>query len=78
MKTKANDPVDWSQYIKSQTSVDGNVSEGSYPGLTKRELFAAMILQGRAAKYGIELGAENKAIKAADALIEALNKEGNK
>lgn len=74
MKTKANDPVDWSQYV----SIDGTNIEATNPGLTKRELIAAMALQGylsgnpQARLYTYS----ELAVKAADALIKELNKGG--
>lgn len=45
-------------------------------GLTKREYFAAMALQGMLAKYGSDYQVQNakEAIYWADALIEELNK----
>jgi len=52
-------------------------------GLTKRELFAAMAMQGIIAAHNIyETGIDNEvnaktAVKAADALINALNEKTN-
>ena len=48
----------------------------NYTGLTKREYFAAMALQGLLAKYGSDYQVQNakEAIYWADALIEELNK----
>ena len=48
----------------------------STTGLTKREYFAAMALQGMLAKYGSDYQVNNakEAIYWADALIEELNK----
>lgn len=46
-------------------------------GLTKRELIAAMLMQGLVAKHGYETGARHIALEAvtlADALIEELSK----
>ena len=54
-----------------------------FDGLTKREYFAAMAMQGIIAAHNIyETGIDNEvnartAINAADALIEALNKTHN-
>jgi hypothetical protein len=50
--------------------------DGMYPGLTKRELFAAMIMQGIVSRVGDINTSRGKAflsIQAADALIEQLN-----
>jgi hypothetical protein len=46
-------------------------------GLSKREYFAAMAMQGFISKYGIvsPLTISDESVKQADALIEALNKE---
>lgn len=44
-------------------------------GLTKREYFAAMAMQGFIAKYGTEWCAAH-AVESADGLIEVLNKVG--
>ena len=48
----------------------------NYTGLTKREYFAAMAMQGMLAKYGSDYQVQNakEAIYWADALIEELNK----
>jgi hypothetical protein len=77
MKTNPTDPTDWSQFIKSQTSIDGTVHEGVYPGLTKREYFAALAMQGLLASP-TEIGSLNefieKAVISADKLIKELNK----
>jgi hypothetical protein len=54
--------------------------EGSYyhsykPGLTKREYFAALAMQGLCADPGVTIAETvDVAIKVADALIEQLNK----
>jgi hypothetical protein len=64
---------------------DTYIVTDSYPGLTKREYFAAMALQGILANsFALEQANKNwggiespqqAAVKAADALIEQLNKE---
>lgn len=46
-------------------------------GLTKRELFAAMALQGLLANPNQGSGLAAEAVEAADALIDALNKGSN-
>lgn len=70
MKTNPNDPsfsidLELKDYQKFQMY-----------GLTKREYFAAMAIQGMAYEldYDEEVYAKN-AVKLADALIEALNKD---
>jgi hypothetical protein len=66
METKANEPA----YPNKQTP--------SLKGLTKREYFAAMALQGIIAnKDGLDIKIERiveSAVDTADALIEELNK----
>lgn len=46
--------------------------------LTKRELFAAMAMQGLALKHGYEAGLAIDAVKYADALIKELENQGAK
>lgn len=84
MKTNPNDPVDSvnvvSGYIKSEGKDDVyRITEPS-PGLTKREYFAAMAMQGILAT--VTIGREDYAViiaqaalMNADALIAELNKE---
>lgn len=70
MKTKPNDTVT-AKFIR----VDG--SEQSFGGLTKREYFAAMALQGLSS-YAFSTNfseAASLAVQHADALIKELNKE---
>lgn len=76
MKTNGNDPIDWSQFIPSQTSFDGTVCEGTKFGLTKREYFAAMAMQGLCStgKYNSSL-TPSISVHISDALIAELNKE---
>jgi hypothetical protein len=66
METKANEPA----YPNKQVSL--------WKGLTKREYFAAMALQGIIAnKDGLDIKIERiveSAVDTADALIEELNK----
>ena len=66
METKANEPA----YLNKQVA--------SWEGLTKREYFAAMALQGIIAnKDGLDIKIERiveSAVDTADALIEELNK----
>ena len=57
---------------------DGVFDHGS-AGLTKRELFAAMVLQGLAARSELDLDSSRNAIYAvecADDLLAALAKDG--
>lgn len=68
METKANEPINVIEYNNNYIST----------GLTKREYFAAMALQGALANKSahertIEMITES-AVKLADALIEELNK----
>jgi hypothetical protein len=53
-----------------------NSEQGVQDGLTKREYFAAMAMQGFISKYGTVTPSfiSNESVKYADALIEALNK----
>jgi hypothetical protein len=57
--------------------LDGEVIEGVWGGLTKREYFAAMAMQGVCASHNAVTANEvaKWSVKAADALIEALNKQ---
>ena len=66
-ETKPNEPINPIDY-----SNDNYVTRG----LTKREYFAAMALQGMLAKYGSDYQVNNakEAIYWADALIKELNK----
>jgi len=70
--TNANDPIQSLAWVKREDGVpELNTSPN---GLTKREYFAAMAMQGILAKEGYpsqELGERSAA--AADALITALN-----
>ena len=77
-ETKANEPIQ----LFLANSTDPNLADFvksalSHPnGLTKREYFAGMALQGMLAKYGSDYQVNNakEAIYWADALIEELNK----
>ena len=83
MKTNANDPIDWSLVQLQETSPNG-IHKCRFGGLTKREYFAAMAMQGLLNNY-VENGmysnhpnfpmVEEVAVKCADQLIEQLNKE---
>lgn len=82
MKTEQNKPA----FPVSEETTD-RIDEGVniYTGLTKREYFAAMAMQGVLAKHGLPEGWANETIlnqlssaaiasvAAADALIKALN-----
>ena len=74
-ETKANDPIHNVINSKKDYS-DDNIYKSN--GLTKREYFAAMALQGALAnKFAHERTIEmitKSAVKLADALIEELNK----
>ena len=64
-ETKANEPAYPNKFVPTLY------------GLTKREYFAAMALQGMLAKYGSDYQVNNakEAIYWADALIEELSKK---
>lgn len=86
MKTNANDPIDWSLVQLQETSPNG-IHECRMGGLTKREYFAAMAMQGLLAnsewmqeyeggKYLMHNEVISEvSVNLADALINALNKE---
>jgi len=71
METKPDDPINTGQSINQH-----------YPGLTKREYFAAMAMQGmcgekwmweKVANLGLDIS--NLAVEQADMLIAELNKK---
>ena len=66
METKANEPINTIDYNNNYIST----------GLTKREYFAAMALQGLLSDYESESIEDYSkyAVKLADSLIEELNK----
>ena len=65
METKPNEPINIVEYNNNYIST----------GLTKREYFAAMALQGLLANdSGLITSKARDAVKAAEALIEILNK----
>jgi len=76
MKTNPNDPIDWSLFEKEQLDGEGCVTKrDENPGLTKREYFAAMALQGiLSSERGGNNGTVEAAVAHADLLIEALNR----
>lgn len=62
--------------LKSKSTL-GGVMLDSFGGLTKRELFAAMAMQGLLGQSGcVVWDVSEDAVKAADALIAELEKEG--
>ena len=65
-ETKGDSPINTIEYNNNYIST----------GLTKREYFAAMALQGLLANYGSSYSVQNtmEAVYMADALIEELNK----
>ena len=71
-ETKANEPA----FSKPAFYHPDGAIDLPNNGLTKREYFAAMALQGMLAKYGSDYQVQNakEAIYWADALIEELNK----
>ena len=70
--TNGNEPA----FSKSAFYYPDGGLDSPNAGLTKREYFAAMALQGMLAKYGSDYQVNNakEAIYWADALIEELNK----
>jgi hypothetical protein len=85
-KTKPNDPIEWRHYTPTMTSKDGTFYEDHNAGLTKREYFAGLAMQGMLANsYSNDfiqtLSQANRydiaelAVEQADALIELLNKK---
>jgi hypothetical protein len=71
-ETKANDPIHNVINSKKDYS-DDNIYKSN--GLTKREYFAAMALQGLLANDSALITSKARdAVQAADALIEILNK----
>lgn len=83
MKTNADDSISPSKQVKNER-LSHPMAQGmshsveyAYPGLTKREYFAGLALQGlvsRQAPGSIEVCTAH-AVVCADALIEALNRE---
>ena len=65
-ETKPNEPINIVEYNNNYIST----------GLTKREYFAAMAMQGFITKYGVDFQEEQikQAIFVADIFIEELNK----
>ena len=65
-KTHGDSPINTIEYNNNYIST----------GLTKREYFAAMAMQGLLANYGSSYSVQNtmEAVYMADALIEELNK----
>lgn len=70
--TNANDSINVSDHVNS----DGAVQRHEYKGLTKREYFAAMALQGllSRANPSISQTYAEQAVVWADQLINTLNK----
>lgn len=82
VETRPNDPITWEQFVKGCTDTQGNIISGSNTGLTKREYFAGMAMQGILAHGDwMEDRIVSDSVKYADALIAELNKpktdEGN-
>lgn len=59
--------------VAQVTSPNGDIESHAHYGLTKRELFAAMAMQGLLADY--RTGRADLAVKEADALLAALAKD---
>lgn len=77
MKCDPNEPAYPTESVTYDPKGDEVIVQG-FRGLTKRELFAAMAMQGfiHVGDWGIDECAENGVI-AADALIAALNEEAS-
>lgn len=79
MKTEPNDPKNPIQIAKKANEHGVVIEYDNYFGLTKREYFAAMAMQGLLAKAGIngEIYTDivTHAVLNADALINQLNQE---
>lgn len=77
IKTDKNDPVNAFHGQRDFVSKDGDY-RGNSPqtkwGLTKREYFAAMAMQGLLSDPNIKFNIEEISVKFADKLIEELNK----
>lgn len=72
MKTNPNDSI----HLSPDVTHDGRII-GTDTGLTKREYFAAMAMQGLIMKNGeghLHFEGSELAVQMADALINALNK----
>ena len=77
MKTNPNDPINASKHLNGNGHIDTQ-----YTGLTKREYFAAMAMQGYLARCSYittdtQIDAVQFAVNSADALIQELNKQNN-
>lgn len=71
-KTDGNEPV-----ASTTRYTQNGIKNGEYLGLTKREYFAAMAMQGSIANEDTSSARDHAlyAISCADALIDALNKQ---
>ena len=75
MKTNGNDPINMAQ------SHEAAYDHGQYAGLTKREYFAALAMQGMLSagdgdfSFDHHIRIAKLSVAHADTLIEALNKE---
>jgi hypothetical protein len=70
--TNANDPINVSDHVNN----DGTIQRHEYKGLTKREYFAAMALQGLLSRANPSIATTytEQAVGMADQLINVLNK----
>ncbi|GGH02878.1 hypothetical protein [Pedobacter zeae] len=73
MKTKPNDPINPSTTLQYSGNAQLGDIKVTTDGLTKREYFAALALQGLLSYHGGGLLAE-RAVEQANALIYELNK----
>lgn len=69
MKTEPNDAA----FARAHLQSDTHYTAGAQDGLTKRECFASMAMQGMLAG-DLGIYTPEDAVRQADALIEALNK----
>lgn len=79
MKTNPNDPIGACIWAEKDRNT-GEVIKSIIPGLTKREHFASLAMQGQVSHYGAANpeSVAKLAVKMADALIQELNKSVDK
>ena len=80
MKTNPNEPINARPYSHDERpsgGCEGDRPQGfqAFAGLTKREYFAAMAMQGMLARSPRDLQEMSISVQFADALIAELNKE---
>lgn len=77
MKTNGEEPINPTAYWSERISEKGGLVQGE--GLTKREYFAAMAMQGALSSitggdWASAINVAKRSVEYADALIEELNK----